>query len=43
MVSVAYGQGRIEGVSYRTGLRTRSIFNRVPEIFASSSSKNFIF
>ena len=25
------------------GLRTRSIFNRVQEIFASSSSKNFIY
>ena len=25
------------------GWRTRSIFNRVQEIFASSSSKNFIF
>ena len=25
------------------GLRTRPIFNRVREIFASSSSKNFIF
>ena len=25
------------------GLRTRSIFNRVQETFASSSSKNFIF